>query len=587
MALPKDKQTDTVFGDIEGLSSLKHWGEPPTEPPHPAVWVDCGWGRLLFGQTFLSAAALAEALLKERENERDIAFYVREPHVVLAQAPQALFLDPSNTFRLELKSKDTDTSAGDIEVVEAVEGDEAEINRLYASRGMVPLRQGYLVEQPERDAVSVLVVRDETRRNGLEGVVMGVDHLRAFDDPDNGASLWALAVDPQARRPGIGQALVIALADRFAERGRSFMDLSVMHNNEQAIALYDKLGFRQVPVYCVKTRTTINQNLFIGPPPEERLNIYAKLIVDEARRRGISVEIDDAEAGMFTLSHGARSVSCRESLSDRTTAIAMSRCDDKALTRRILERAGLRVTEQADIADEEEAVTFLEKHKRIVVKPARGEQGHGVRVDLTAPDAVRAAYRAAAAICDRVIAEKFVAGEDLRVIVIDGEVVAAAVRRPAAVMGDGTHAIIELIDKQSRRRAAATGGESRIPLDTETERCVRASGHNMTDVLPCGETLRVRKTANLHTGGTIHDVTDDLHPELAAACLAAADALDIPVVGLDLIVEAVNRPDYTLIEANERPGLANHEPRPTAERFVDFLFPETRADLLPGRVSRR
>ena len=86
----------------------------------------------------------------------------------------------------------------------------------------------------------------------------------------------------------------------------------------------------------------------------------------------------------------------------------------------------------------------------------------------------------------------------------------------------------------------------------------------------------MRRTANLHTGGTIEDVTAELHPEIAAAAVRAAEALDIPVTGIDFLVPDVAGSDYVFIEANERPGLANHEPQPTAERFVDLLFPETR-----------
>ena len=97
----------------------------------------------------------------------------------------------------------------------------------------------------------------------------------------------------------------------------------------------------------------------------------------------------------------------------------------------------------------------------------------------------------------------------------------------------------------------------------------------MDDVLPEGERLFVRKTANLHTGGTLHDVTAMLHPALAQAAVAAARALAIPVVGLDFLVPDPAGPDYVIIEANERPGLANHEPQPTAQRFIDLLFPQT------------
>ena len=176
----------------------------------------------------------------------------------------------------------------------------------------------------------------------------------------------------------------------------------------------------------------------------------------------------------------------------------------------------------------------------------------------------------------RVLLESFHAGHDLRIVVIGYEVVAAAIRHPAQVLGDGKHSIRELIDAQSRRRQAATGGESRIPLDDETERTLRAAGFGYDDVLPAGQRLAVRRTANLHTGGTLEDVTERLHPVLAEAAVRAARALEIPVVGLDFMVRDAGQPEYVIIEANERAGLANHEPQPTAERFIDLLFPHSR-----------
>lgn len=160
-------------------------------------------------------------------------------------------------------------------------------------------------------------------------------------------------------------------------------------------------------------------------------------------------------------------------------------------------------------------------------------------------------------------------------MVIGGEVVAAAVRRPATVVGDGRSTITELIEARSRVRQEETGGASRIPLDETTRRVVEAAGHGFDDVLDDGVELRVRRTANLHTGGTIHDVTGRLHPALADGALAVARAIDIPVVGVDLAITALDRPEFVVIEANEQPGLANHEPQPTAQRFVDLLFPET------------
>jgi GNAT-family acetyltransferase (TIGR03103 family) len=539
--------------------------------------VDCGWGRLIFAQTFDDPSRIANALQDETQGRRDIAFYVSEPHLVLAQAPQALFLDPSHTFRLDLTGAKIKRSAtAGISIRKARRGDEAGINAIYASHGMVPLRQSYIANLDPAGPVRIMVAEDKSNKR-VAGVVMGVDHAVACGDPENGASLWALAVDMRSALPGIGQKLVLGLAAAHQAAGRSFMDLSVMHDNTEAIALYQKLGFKQVPVFSVKMKNQINERLFIGPEPEDTLNIYATIITDEARRRGISVEIEDAEAGLFKLSLGGRSINCRESLSDLTSGVAMSRCDDKALTHRLLSAAGVDVPRQQTVASESEATAFLKRHGRVVIKPARGEQGSGVAVDLRSERSVITAFRQARALSDRVLAEEFVEGEDLRIIVIAGKVVAAAVRKPAGIVGDGKHSIMALIDKQSRRRSAATKGESRIPLDAETERCVRQAGHSLHDILPEGEVLAVRKTANLHTGGTIHDVTERLHPTLAEVASKAAGVLDMPVVGFDLIVKAPDQPHYRFIEANERPGLANHEPAPTAEKFVDLLFPQTKA----------
>jgi GNAT-family acetyltransferase (TIGR03103 family) len=284
----------------------------------------------------------------------------------------------------------------------------------------------------------------------------------------------------------------------------------------------------------------------------------------------------DAGHGYFRLSLGGRTITCRESLSELTSAIAMSRCDDKRVTRRVLTDAGLRMPEQMLAGTRDALRAFVARHGRVVVKPARGEQGRGVKVDLRSLAEVERAIAGARRFCEDVIVEELVPGEDLRIVVIDFRVVAAATRSPAQVTGDGRNTVRTLIAKQSRRRRTATGGESSIPLDAETRRCVESAGHSMDAVLPAGETLVVRRTANLHTGGTIHDVTDRLHPELAAVAERAARALEIPVVGFDFIVPDVEGSAYAIIEANERPGLANHEPQPTAERFVDLLFPQTR-----------
>ncbi|MBV1790580.1 N-acetylglutaminylglutamine synthetase [Marinobacterium sp. D7] len=580
--------------DPSAMASLKHWGDPldlpEKEAMHDEVAIDCGWGRLIFGQTFRDPKTVADLLRREREGRRDIALYVREPHLVLCHAPQDLFMDPSLTYRLDFahyRLRDSRPKGLRIRPMDP-QDDQLRINRLYMARNMVPAYDGFYSKLPEKTELTVLVAEDEASGE-IIGVVTGVDHRLAFNDPDNGCSLWALVTDPQTHLPAVGEWLSRELIKEMAGRGRAFMDLSVMHDNEAAIHLYEKLGFKQVPVYCLKHKNSINEKLFIGAEPEAELNIYARLITREARRRGIGVEVLDAEGGFFRLSLGGRSVSCRESLSEMTSAVAMSRCDDKAVTRRLLQKEGLRVPEQVVAGDDEQIEDFLSRHHSVVVKPARGEQGRGIQVGLAGLDEVRVAVDNARHYCDKVLIEQCVKGEDLRIIVINYQVVAAAVRRPPRILGDGTHSVGELIERLSRRRQAATDGESSIPLDSETERSVRKLGYEFDDLLPSGEWLQVRTTANLHTGGTIHDVTAELHPVLSSAAVRAAKAIEIPVVGLDFMVPDVSGPDYAIIEANERPGLANHEPQPTVECFVDLLFPYTRsqASREPGNDEPR
>ena len=537
--------------------------------------LECGWGRLLFAQTFDDQRALIEALRAEAADRRDIAVYVSDPHVLLSIAPQELFLDPSHTFRLDLAGFEPAGREPQGFSVRPMAGetDAEATNRIYAARNMVQVRPDFFWQARESRALSYLVAEDDATGTMI-GTITCVDHAGAFGDAERGSSLWCLAVDPQATQPGIGEALVRATAEHFRERGAAFLDLSVLHDNDHAIRLYEKLGFRRVPYFSVKRKNSINERLFTGPRDEEEgLNPYARIIVDEARRRGIQVQVTEAAGGFFRLTHGGRSIRCRESLSDLTSAVAMSICDDKSVTRRIVERAGVRVPRQIEAGDRDALAAFLADHKILVVKPARGEQGRGVAVGLTTMEAVEEAIAAAATVCERVIVEECVEGEDLRLIVIDHRLVAAAIRRPARVMGNGRATLRELIEHQSRRRAAATGGESRIPLDTETERCAREAGFSLDDVPAEGREVTVRKAANLHTGGTIHDVTEEVHPRLVEAAVRAAKAIDIPVVGIDFVIRSPRLPDYAFIEANERPGLANHEPQPTAERFVDMLFP--------------
>ena len=585
-----DAKRHRVRGDSSMHMRLKRMRDESLKPPiaqpggslhspRPSTVLDCGWGKLIFAQTFGTNEAIVEALRAEGRDKRDIAFYVRDPHVLLSLAPQEIFLDPSHTYRLDLSTYRPGRRQPRGYFIRRLssESDADAVNAIYAVRGMVHVSPEFFWSSRDSRSITCFVAEDEATGE-IIGTVTGVDHRKAFDDPEHGSSLWCLAVDPQARHPGIGEMMARRVAEHFKARGAAFLDLSVLHDNDQAIGLYEKLGFRRVPVFAVKHKNPINERLFAAPiEGYDGLNPYARIVVDEARRRGIHVDITDAEGGFFKLSLGGRSVRCREALSELTSGVAMSICDDKAVTRRIVAKEGLTVPEQMEAGtDGAEIDGFLQKHRKLVVKPARGEQGRGVAVGLETAEDVRVAIANAREVCDRVLVESCFDGEDLRLVIIDYKLVAAAVRRPPHVIGDGQRSIEKLIEAQSRRRASATGGESTIPVDEETRRCLASQGFALADVPPEGADIVVRKTANLHTGGSIHDVTDIVHPKLVDAACRASRAIGIPVVGIDFMVHAADRPDYVFIEANERPGLANHEPQPTAERYLDLLFPMSR-----------
>ncbi|MBR9986111.1 MAG: GNAT family N-acetyltransferase, partial [Desulfosarcina sp.] len=330
--------------------SLKSW-QPATGPDAVSLKndtvVEMGWGRIIFGHTFQSNNALYDTICKEGDGKRDIAFYLRDPHVLLSMGPDKLFMDPSHTYRLWFHDYRPGRKRWPTFSVRrlSMKTDAEAVNRIYRSRKMVAADTNFYLHKTA-SRLRTYLVAEELKSRRIIGTVTGLDHMEAFNDPESGASLWCLAVDPQAKAPGVGEAMVRHLAEHYMARGRSYIDLSVMHDNAEAIALYEKLGFQRVPVFCIKRKNQINEPYFTASAPEEKLNPYARIITDEARRRGIGVAVLDEKHNYFKLMHGGRSMVCRESLTELTSAIAMSRCDDKRLTHGLLRAAGLKVPRQ-------------------------------------------------------------------------------------------------------------------------------------------------------------------------------------------------------------------------------------------------
>lgn len=248
--------------------SLHSWAPPPYLPAgvQENAAVDAGWGRIFFGQTFARHDELIRLLAEEPPGQRDLAIYVWEHHVLVGKAPELLFVDPSLQYRLWLFNyRHPKRRSGGFYIRPLVTRADAETqNAIYDASRMVTADPDVVLGNQGTQTFSYFLAVDAQDR--VIGTITGVDHVKAFGDPDNGASFWCLAVRPGRRTRGVGKALVRQLAEHYLARGREYLDLSVLHDNPRAIRLYRSLGFRQVPVYVVKRRNAINRPLYSGGP---------------------------------------------------------------------------------------------------------------------------------------------------------------------------------------------------------------------------------------------------------------------------------------------------------------------------------
>jgi ribosomal protein S18 acetylase RimI-like enzyme len=251
--------------------SLNSWGDniPKIKKKEMEmnVSVDCGWGQLIFGHTFEDDNKIIELFLQEKTGQRNLAIYVRNHHVLLSKAPNLLFVDPSITFRLWLHNyRMPKKRHGEFHIrFMKDEEDAVRVNEIYRKSGMVESNPEIMIQNQLTPIFNYFVAED--RKDGeIIGAITGIDHKAAFNDPDNGASFWALTVDPDRRARGIGRALVRAVAEYYLAKGRSYLDLSVLHNNKKAIALYQALGFNRIPVYAIKRKNDINEAYYTGGP---------------------------------------------------------------------------------------------------------------------------------------------------------------------------------------------------------------------------------------------------------------------------------------------------------------------------------
>jgi cyanophycin synthetase len=317
-------------------------------------------------------------------------------------------------------------------------------------------------------------------------------------------------------------------------------------------------------------------------------------IVAAARARGIPARRLNSES-LVQLGHGARRRRIVAAETDCTGAIAEQIAQDKELTRSLLHAVGVPVPEGRPVADADDAwEAAREIGGPVVVKPRDGNHGRGVAADLRTREQVLAAYAAAAHEGSGVLVERFAPGADHRLLVVGGRVVAAARREPPQVIGDGRRTIAALVEEANRDPRRSDGHAtalSTIPLDATSLAVLADQGLTPESIPSAGTPVLVRRNANLSTGGTSADVTDRVHPAVAARAVTAARMVGLDVAGIDLVTPDIGLPleeqGGVVIEVNAGPGLRMHlepsegRPRPVGEAIVESLFPGQEAGRIP------
>ncbi|WP_421657366.1 cyanophycin synthetase [Leptothermofonsia sp. ETS-13] len=318
-----------------------------------------------------------------------------------------------------------------------------------------------------------------------------------------------------------------------------------------------------------------------------------EVLVKEAEAREIPWFQLSARS-MIQLGYGVHQKRLQATLSNQTGILAVELACDKEGTKKILWDAGVPVPRGTVIGylDElEEAIAAVGGFP-IVIKPLDGNHGRGITIDINSWEAAEEAYDAAREVSRQVIVERYYRGRDHRILVVNGKVVAVAERVPAHVRGDGQSTIEELIEQTNQDPRRGEGHDNvltKIEVDRTSWQLLEKQGYTLDTVLPEGEICYLRATANLSTGGTAVDRTDDIHPENVWLAQRVAKIIGLDIAGIDVVTPDITRPlrevDGVIVEVNAAPGFRMHVspsegiPRNVAEPVLNMLFP-------PGTPSR-
>ncbi len=325
-----------------------------------------------------------------------------------------------------------------------------------------------------------------------------------------------------------------------------------------------------------------------------RLGPSTGAIVSAAARRGIPWRrLTQGSLVQFGWGKHQRRILAAET--DASSAMAEAIAQDKQLTKLLLHAAGVPVPIGRPVESAEDAwQAARELGGAVVVKPRDGNQGKGVAVNLFTREEVLAAYAAAREIADEVLVERYLPGQDHRLLVVNGKLVAAARRAPPQVTGDGVRSIRELVEelnRDPRRGDDHATALTRVKLDAIALATLAGQSWTADSVPPAGALVLLRNNGNLSTGGSATDVTDEVHPAVAARAVEAAQAIGLDVCGVDLLCETVTRPleeqSGGVVEVNAAPGLRMHlEPsyghrRDAGEAIVSAMFEEGHDGRVP------
>jgi len=316
-----------------------------------------------------------------------------------------------------------------------------------------------------------------------------------------------------------------------------------------------------------------------------QLGPSTRSIVEAAIGRGIPTQ-RLTSGSLVRLGQGARQRRICAAETDRTGAVAETIAQDKELTRTLLAESGIPVPEGRPVDDAADAWAVAQDiGAPVVVKPRYGNQGRGVSVNLVTRDEVERAWILANEIDASVVVERFVSGGDYRILVVGGRMVAAARRHPPTVLGDGVSTVRELMDRineDPRRCGDHATSLSPMMIDEVAVAVLREQGLTDHSVPEAGRSVLLRRNANLSTGGSAEDVTDLVHPDVAARAIEAAKVVGLDVAGIDLVTDDVTRSLESqrgvIIEVNAAPGLRMHleptvgTPRNVGAAIVDSLF---------------